>query len=104
MDDNDQQDIFPIIQQTHDFIAAAIADGGRVLVHCEEGISCSSTIVCAWLIMHQHACMGEHCDDDDLIFIRVLVVPQIMSRYDLDHLPPRLLDNPHPYRHQHERP
>ena len=66
MDDNETQDILPIIQQTNDFITNAIKDGGRVLIHCEEGISRSSTIVCAWL-MHHNACMGNIFDYESTI-------------------------------------
>lgn len=66
MDDNDKQDILPIIQQTHDFIEKCMADGGRILVHCEEGISRSCTVVCAWL-MYQSARMGVPFDYESTI-------------------------------------
>ena len=48
--DNPSQDLSQYFQETNNFIQNAINHGGKVLVHCSQGISRSSTIIIAYLI------------------------------------------------------
>ncbi len=48
--DNSGFNISALFAQTNAFIHRALTDGSSVLVHCEAGISRSTTIVCAYLI------------------------------------------------------
>jgi len=48
-------DLTPSMEDALPFIARAIAEGGRVLVHCERGVSRSASVVTAYLMMRQHS-------------------------------------------------
>ena len=50
LEDNSETNMFQHFYETSDFIHAAITTGGRVLVHCNQGISRSSTLTLAYLI------------------------------------------------------
>eukprot|EP00397_Hematodinium_sp_SG-2012_P003583 GEMP01003591.1.p1 GENE.GEMP01003591.1~~GEMP01003591.1.p1 ORF type:complete len:812 (+),score=169.03 GEMP01003591.1:159-2594(+) len=50
-----EEDISAIFYRTFDFIDHAIAAGGRVLVHCREGISRSGTVIVAYLMYKYRA-------------------------------------------------
>jgi hypothetical protein len=52
----DEQDVLisDYFEISHKFIDQAIKDGGNVLVHCEAGISRSSTIVISYLMASTH--------------------------------------------------
>ena len=49
--DSESADMGPVMQRALPFITEAIASGGRVLVHCEQGVSRSATVVCAHLML-----------------------------------------------------
>jgi serine/threonine/tyrosine-interacting-like protein 1 len=50
LDDDSSAQLLPEFPAAVRFIGAAIADGGRVLVHCNLGVSRSSTVVIAFLM------------------------------------------------------
>ncbi|KAJ8296381.1 Serine/threonine/tyrosine-interacting protein A [Rhodotorula toruloides] len=49
--DADDQNLIRIFPQTYNFIDGALAAGGRVLVHCGDGISRSPAIVTAYVML-----------------------------------------------------
>lgn len=49
--DNHTADIAAFLPRCLDFLLQARADGGRVLVNCQQGISRSASIVCAYLLL-----------------------------------------------------
>lgn len=63
--DVETEDIKPYLRQTSFFIDNAIAQGGKVLVHCMCGVSRSATIVAAWI-------MSRRCNtaEEAIKFIR----------------------------------
>ena len=50
LEDVSDTNLFDHFYKTSDFIHAAISKGGRVLVHCNQGVSRSSTITLAYLM------------------------------------------------------
>lgn len=48
--DRPQTNIRQVFSHTNEFIQQAIAENGRILVHCDFGISRSSTIILAYLL------------------------------------------------------
>ncbi|KAL3931297.1 MAG: hypothetical protein SGPRY_001181 [Prymnesium sp.] len=54
--DDEDSDLLPVLRVSIPFIAGALAAGGSVLVHCEQGVSRSVSVVCAHLI---HASGGK---------------------------------------------
>merc|ERR1719384_3111730 len=50
VDDEDPSDIWKWFEPVSDFIEEALKEGGHVLVHCEWGVSRSSTLLAAYLM------------------------------------------------------
>ena len=48
------QDLSEAIPQAVAFLKSAVDSGGRVLVHCQRGVSRSVSMVVAYLIMESH--------------------------------------------------
>ncbi|KAF9040482.1 phosphatases II [Hymenopellis radicata] len=65
VEDNDSSDLLREFSATYDFIESALLDNGKILVHCAQGISRSSTVVAAYLIRKR-----EMTADGALDFIR----------------------------------
>jgi len=53
LDDVSQTNLFEHFHETSEFINAALTKGGHVLVHCNLGVSRSSTITLAYLIKYK---------------------------------------------------
>ena len=51
--DSDQADLSPYFDQCADFIHEALVEGHGVLVHCQQGVSRSASIVLSYLIKHK---------------------------------------------------
>ncbi|XP_013384638.1 dual specificity protein phosphatase 3-like [Lingula anatina] len=47
-------DLSPYFEETANFIEEAITSGGRILVHCREGVSRSAAITLAYLMLKKH--------------------------------------------------
>lgn len=54
LSDSSDQSLVNAICESHGFINNNLRDGHNVLVHCEAGISRSSSLVIAYLILHHH--------------------------------------------------
>lgn len=63
--DTEEFDIASFFERTNAFIADAIAAGGRVLVHCNAGVSRSATAVLAFLLAHRQLRL-----DDALVLLQ----------------------------------
>ena len=50
VDDLPQTNLYPYFKTTYEFISSALNEKKKVLVHCQMGISRSSSILCAFLI------------------------------------------------------
>jgi len=50
IDDDPSEDLAPVMREALPFVADAVAGGGRVLVHCEQGRSRSASVVIAHLM------------------------------------------------------
>ena len=48
--DNSAQMLKPFFDESYEFIEEALTSGGKIVVHCEAGISRSGTIVVAYLM------------------------------------------------------
>ncbi|XP_078095416.1 dual specificity protein phosphatase 1-A-like [Mustelus asterias] len=62
VEDSHMADISAWFCQAIDFIDSVKNNGGRVLVHCQAGISRSATICLAYLIRTQRVCLDEAFD------------------------------------------
>jgi len=51
--------MYPYFDQAADYINRALQQGGKVLVHCREGISRSATVVLAFLMIHRNMTVQE---------------------------------------------
>ncbi|XP_013396995.1 dual specificity protein phosphatase 3-like [Lingula anatina] len=47
-------DLSPYFEETANFIEEAITSGGRIVVHCREGVSRSAAITLAYLMLKKH--------------------------------------------------
>ncbi|VDM35305.1 unnamed protein product [Hydatigera taeniaeformis] len=52
VDDNSTADLMPYFKPAINFIDEAMRSGGRVLVHCQAGVSRSPSLVLAYLVAH----------------------------------------------------
>eukprot|EP01126_Amoeba_proteus_P033103 TRINITY_DN323_c0_g3_i2.p1 TRINITY_DN323_c0_g3~~TRINITY_DN323_c0_g3_i2.p1 ORF type:complete len:157 (+),score=19.61 TRINITY_DN323_c0_g3_i2:171-641(+) len=59
IEDDRTSDILVYFQSTCDFIQEAHEAGGKVFVHCNEGVSRSVTIAVAWLMKTQRFSLKE---------------------------------------------
>lgn len=48
--DTPAEDILCVLYDTFEFMDRALAEGGRVLVHCSQGVSRSATLAIAYLM------------------------------------------------------
>lgn len=48
-----ETDLLEVLKQTNEFIERCRLDGGRVLVHCNAGVSRSTSVVIGYLMIHQ---------------------------------------------------
>lgn len=53
VEDSTGVDLTPVMVEALTFISGALGDGGRVLVHCEQGRSRSGSVVVAHLCLHR---------------------------------------------------
>lgn len=66
MRDKLDQELPSLIKQTNSFIDEACKKDGKILIHCEQGISRSASIACAWL-MHDACKRGENHSFEKMI-------------------------------------
>lgn len=50
LDDSEDQVLYHVLEQSHNFIKDALDNGGSVLVHCHAGISRSASVVIYYLM------------------------------------------------------
>lgn len=62
INDDPSEDISRYFYETNRFIAENLAEGRNVLVHCQQGISRSSTIVIAFLMAFLHIGVDDAID------------------------------------------
>ncbi|ORY90920.1 protein-tyrosine phosphatase-like protein [Leucosporidium creatinivorum] len=82
MRDADDQNLIRIFPQTQAFIDSAIAQGGRVLVHCGDGISRSPAVVTAYVM-----CKSGLSHEDAFTFVqsrRFCVAPRTEFQHQLE--------------------
>lgn len=58
--DYPDENIIDEFKITNKFIDDALQSGGRVLVHCQAGISRSCTVLCAYLMNHKESHVTKH--------------------------------------------
>ena len=49
--DTKEAELLPVLEKALPFMRAALEGGGKVLVHCEQGLSRSASVVCAHLMV-----------------------------------------------------
>ncbi|KAM7538136.1 hypothetical protein Aperf_G00000072822 [Anoplocephala perfoliata] len=54
VEDSGTADLMPHFRPVIDFIDEAVRSGGRVLVHCQEGVSRSASLVIAYIMAHSN--------------------------------------------------
>jgi len=54
IEDDVHEDIFQHFKPVCNFVTQALTQGGHVLIHCEQGISRSATLVLAFLMQREH--------------------------------------------------
>lgn len=61
--DTPREDILCVLYDVFDFIRGALDGGGRVLIHCSQGVSRSVTLAVAWIMWTRRACYEEVFED-----------------------------------------
>ncbi|KAL8279330.1 hypothetical protein RQP46_008367 [Phenoliferia psychrophenolica] len=82
MRDADDQNLIRIFPQTQAFIDNALAAGGKVLVHCGDGISRSPAVVTAYVM-----CKTNLSHEDAFMFVqsrRFCVAPRVEFQHQLE--------------------
>lgn len=80
--DADDQNLIRIFPQTMNFIDLALSQGGKVLVHCGDGISRSPAVVTAYVM-----CKADLSHDDAFLFVqsrRFCVAPRVEFQHQLE--------------------
>ena len=59
LQDTPNEDITCVLYDCFDFIGAALEGGGRVLVHCSQGVSRSASVVISYLMWRHGGARGH---------------------------------------------
>ncbi|CAF1033529.1 unnamed protein product [Adineta steineri] len=82
VEDDTYSDIAEYFKMTNEFLQSCKANGEKVLVHCQMGVSRSSSIVLAYLIKYHHDSLDKaynylverrHCAEPNLGFLLQLI-------------------------------